>query len=182
MTTPPKRFYTIMIGIGLISFGILLFIVLNKYSASAQDFSTVPVQVDFPAPDLTLQDISGNIVSLDDHLGSVVLVNFWATWCLPCTEEMPALQVFYEKYKENGFVLIAINQKESLETVMPFVKEFELTFPIWLDKDYQSQSEFHTVGLPSSYVIDRNGQVRLMWAGAISKKNLEKYVSDLIME
>ena len=95
---------------------------------------------------------------------------------------MPTLQTFYEKYKTNGFELLAIDQEETLEVVEPFVKEFGLTFPIWRDEDYQAQQVFNTMNLPSSYVIDRSGRVRLMWIGGISKKNLEKYVPDLIME
>ena len=178
-----RRFYAmLMIGTGLVSIGIMLSMLLNNPSASTQDLSAVPVQVDYPAPELTLTDLSGNTVSLTDHPGKVVLVNLWATWCPPCREEMPSLQTFYEKYKANGFLLIGINQEETLEVVQPFIKEFGLTFPIWLDIDYQAQRVFNTANLPSSYVIDRNGRVRLMWIGGISKKNLEKYVPDVIME
>lgn len=179
----PGRFYAmLLIGTGLVSIGIMFILLLNKSVTSPQDFSTVPVKVDFPAPELTLEDLSGKSVSLKDHLGSIVLVNLWATWCPPCREEMPTLQSFYEKYKADGFVLIAINQEETSDVVEPFVKEFGLTFPVWLDIDYQAQREFNTMNLPSSYVIDRNGRVRLTWIGGISKKNLEKYVPDLIEE
>ena len=171
-----------MIGVGFVALGIMLFMLLNNNTASAQDFSTVPAQVDFAAPKLILEDLAGNRVSLADYQGSVVLVNLWATWCPPCREEMPTLLEFYEKYKSDGFVLIAINQEESRRVVEPFVKEFGLTFPVWLDLDYLAEREFNTMNLPSSYVMDRNGRVRLMWIGGISKKNLEKYVPDLIME
>jgi|CXWL01.1.fsa_nt_gi thiol-disulfide isomerase/thioredoxin len=182
----PVRFYAIlMIGIGLISLGIMLFLLLKNNpptAASVQDLSVVPVSVDFAAPKLDLTDLSGDNVSLDDYLGKVVLVNLWATWCPPCREEMPSLQAFYEKYKENDFVLIAIDQEEPLEVVTPFVEEFGLTFPVWLDLDYLAEREFKTSNLPSSYVIDRTGTVRLMWIGGISKANLEKYVSEIILE
>jgi len=185
ITSQPSlgRFYAmLLIGIGLVSIGIMFFLLLNNSAASTQDFSTVPAKVDFAAPALTLEDLSGKSVSLEGHLGSVVLVNLWATWCPPCREEMPTLQRFYEKYEANGFALIAINQEETSDVVVPFVKEFGLTFPVWLDIDYQAQRVFSTMNLPSSYVIDRNGRVRLMWIGGISKKNLEKYVPDLIEE
>lgn len=179
----PSRFYAmLMIGTGLVSMGIMAYMLLNSPSDTTQDFSAVPAQVNYPAPELTLIDLAGNSVSLSDHLGSVVLVNLWATWCPPCKEEMPTLQTFYEKYKADGFVLLAIDQEETLEVVEPFVKEFGLTFPVWLDEDYQAQRVFNTMNLPSSYVIDRNGIVRLMWIGGISKKNLEKYVPNIIME
>lgn len=172
-----------LIGAGLISIGVVIFHLMNNPSpASRQDFSVVPEKIDFSAPELTLEDLSGNPVSLGDYRGSVVLVNLWATWCPPCREEMPTLQAFYEKYRSHGFVLIAINQEEPLETVSAFVEEFGLTFPVWLDLEYQAQREFNTIGLPSSYVIDRKGRVRLMWIGGISARNLEKFVPDIILE
>jgi thiol-disulfide isomerase/thioredoxin len=177
------RFYAaLMMGSGLIVIGIALFMLLYNPAASTDDLSAVPAKVDFAAPKLTLEDLSGKPVSLDDYLGSVVLVNLWATWCPPCREEMPALQAFYEKHKADGFVLVAINQEESRELVEPFVKEFGLTFPVWLDLNYLAEREFKTESLPSSFVIDRTGRVRLMWLGGISKNNLEKYVTDVIKE
>lgn len=185
-TTPassPVRFYALLlIGTGLISIGLMFFLILRNNSASTQDFSAVPVKVNFPAPELTLVDLAGNTVSLKDHLGSVVLVNLWATWCPPCKEEMPTLETFYEKYKNDGFVLLSIDQEETLDVVRPFVEEYGLTFPVWLDENYQAQRVFNTMNLPSSYVIDREGIVRLMWIGGISKRNLEKYVPDVILE
>ncbi len=177
------RFYAmLMIGVGLVAIGIVLFMFLNNSAASSVEPSAVPALVDFAAPELALEDLSGSPVSLNDYLGSVVLVNLWATWCPPCREEMPALQSFYDDNKSDGFVLIAINQEEPLEIVEPFVKEFGLTFPVWLDLNYQAEREFKTMSLPSSFVIDRDGRVRLMWFGSISKKNLEKYVIDIIKE
>jgi cytochrome c biogenesis protein CcmG/thiol:disulfide interchange protein DsbE len=179
---PARLYASLMIGAGLIVFGIVLFMILYNPAALPGDLSAVPAQVDFASPKLTLEDLSGSPVSLDDYMGSVVLVNLWATWCPPCREEMPALQNFYEKYKSDGFVLVAINQEEPPELVEPFVKEFGLTFPVWLDLNYQAEQEFKTNSLPSSFVIDRTGRVRLMWFGGISKKNLEKYVTDIIKE
>ncbi len=177
------RFYALMsIGLGFLTVGVMFFMLLNQQNASSQDFSAVPVKVNFPAPQLVLKDLSGKQVSFDDYRGSVILVNLWATWCPPCREEMPTLQAFYQKYKESGFVLIAIDQEETLEVVQPFVDEFGLTFPVWLDPDYEAQRKFNTMNLPSSYVIDRTGMVRLTWIGGISKKNLEKYVPDVILE
>jgi thiol-disulfide isomerase/thioredoxin len=175
-----------MVGVGLIAIGIMFMLILGAAdrspSASSTDLSAVPVKMDFPAPELDLFTLDGAPVSLSDHRGSVVLVNLWATWCPPCRQEMPTLQAFYEKYKSDGFVLIAIDQEETRGVVKPFVDEFKLTFPIWLDKNYLAQKEFKTMSLPSSYVVDRDGQVRLMWIGSISMSNLEKYVPDIILE
>jgi thiol-disulfide isomerase/thioredoxin len=184
-TQPPagRIVAMIMIGFGFLALGISFLLLTDSYTfASNQDFSTVPAEVNFPAPELTLTTLDGEPVSLSDYLGKVVLVNLWATWCPPCREEMPALQAFYEKYKSAGFVLVAIDQGETAFQVMPFVQEFGLTFPIWLDAGNEAGRIFKTMSLPSSYVIDRNGQVRLMWIGGISKRNLEKFVPDIIKE
>jgi len=172
-----------MIGLGLLGIGIMFLLLLREpASASTQDFWAVPAKVNYPAPELTLTDLNGTSVSLNDHRGSVVLVNLWATWCPPCREEMPTLLAFYEKYKSEGFVLIAIDQGETVEQVIPFVDEFQLTFPVWLDVTSSAGRVFNTMNLPSSYVVNRNGQVRLMWIGGISEKNLEKFVPDIIKE
>ncbi|MDP1544565.1 MAG: redoxin domain-containing protein [Anaerolineales bacterium] len=173
----------IMIGLGFVGIGIMSLLLLNEStSASTQDFSTVPAKVDYPAPELNLTDLNGNPVSLADYRGNVALVNLWATWCPPCREEMPTLLAFHEKYKSKGFVLIAIDQGETVEQVLPFVDEFQLTFPVWMDISSSAGRAFNTMNLPSSYVIDRNGHVRLMWIGGISERNLEKFVPDLIKE
>jgi thiol-disulfide isomerase/thioredoxin len=174
----------LMIGAGLIAIGSMLYIMRDESTtAAAQDFSAVPAKVDYKAPNLTtLTNLDGKAVTLSDYRGKVVLVNLWATWCPPCREEMPTLQAFYEKHKGEGFVLIAINQEETRNVVAPFVEEYGLTFPVWLDLKYEAERKFNTANLPSSYVIDRNGRVRLMWIGGISESNLEKYVPAVIQE
>lgn len=182
LPSPGRFFALLLIGFGLIAIGVMFILLLDVPSASTQDFSTVPAQVDFPAPELDLMNLAGEPVSLADYQGDVVLVNLWATWCPPCREEMPALLSFYEKYKSNGFVLVAIDQGETAEKVQPFVDEFKLTFPIWLDQANEAGRAFKTMSLPSSYVIDRQGQVRLMWIGGISERNLEKFVPAIIKE
>jgi peroxiredoxin len=174
----------LLIGTGLIVLGIVLFFVLQASASAPRDdeFSTIPAEVNYSAPELELTDLNGNPVALTDYLGSVVLVNMWATWCPPCKAEMPDLQAFYEKYKDDGFVIIGINDGEPADLVEPFVSEYGLTFPVWLDEQYLSEQAFNTINLPSSYVIDRTGTVRLMWIGAISPRILEQHVPKVIKE
>ena len=89
----------------------------------------------------------------------------------------------YNKYVDRGFTVIAINNGEPAPDVLRFVKDYELTFPVWLDPTYiATEQAFKTVNLPSSFVIDRNGTVRLMWVGGINKKMLDKYVPAIITE
>ena len=138
--------------------------------------------VNYPAPELSLTDLQGKAVSLADFRGRVVLVNNWATWCPPCKAEMPTLQAYYEDHQEQGFDTVAIEAGEPAEEVAAFAREFRLSFPVWPDPDFVSQTSFKNDALPSSYVIDRQGQVRLAWVGPINRELLEQYVTPLLEE
>lgn len=184
MTGFPSRkvFPLLLLGLGAILIAVSAYFIFQEISLQSE-FSTVPVTVNYSAPELTLMDTQGVSRSLLDYRGQVVLVNLWATWCPPCKEEMPALQSLYNKYREQGFVVIAINDGDPTADVLQFVKDYRLTFPVWLDPTYiATEQAFKTLNLPSSFVIDRNGTIRLQWVGGISLKMLEKHVSPLIME
>jgi thiol-disulfide isomerase/thioredoxin len=177
-----KTFPLLLFGLGSILIVAALYFILRGQVLPA-DLSTVPAKVNFPAPELTLTDTQGVSHSLADYRGQVVLVNLWATWCPPCKKEMPTLQAFYDRYKENGFVIIAINDGDPTPDVLQFVEDYELTFPVWLDPTYiATEQAFHTPNLPTSFVIDRNGTIQLTWVGEINSQMLEKYVAPLIVE
>jgi peroxiredoxin len=96
---------------------------------------------------------------------------------------MPDLQAFYEKHKDKGFVIIAINDGDPEPDVLQFVSDYRLTFPVWLDPTYiATEKAFKTLNLPSSFVIDRQGTVRLRWVGGISRRMLDNHVTPLILE
>jgi peroxiredoxin len=173
----------LVIGIGLISVGVatMTMIALRQSQATSQ-LTARPVEVNYPAPELTLNDLDGNAHSLSDYRGQVALVNMWATWCPPCREEMPTLQAFYEDYSNAGFAIIGLNDGDPLLDVRDFVNNYGLTFPVWLDPTYSSETVFGTINLPSSFLIDRQGRVRLQWVGAITREALEKYVVPIIEE
>jgi len=179
---PRKTLPLVFLGFGLILIGVSTYFILQE-SSPQTDFSTVPVRVNFAAPELTLTDIQGVSHSLADYRGQVVLVNLWATWCPPCKEEMPALQSFYYKHKDQGFMVVAINDGDPTKDVLQFVKDYKLTFPVWLDPTYiATEQAFKSLNLPTSFVIGRNGVVQLQWVGGISRKMLDKHVIPLITE
>lgn len=171
-----------VIGAGLILIALAAFLALPKAQeqVSNQELSAIPARVNFPAPDVQLTDLNGNPVSLSDFRGQVVLYNAWATWCPPCKQEMPVLQAFFEAHKDSGFVIVAIEDGQPVEEVRAFVQEHRLTFPVWPDPEYQATTAFRTNSLPTSFVIDRDGIVRLTWTGAISRAMLEEYVTPLL--
>jgi cytochrome c biogenesis protein CcmG, thiol:disulfide interchange protein DsbE len=187
MKIPVRAFFLMISGAGLILVGIAVGLFLaNGQSDDAihpTDFSSIPARVLYTAPELTLNDIKGTANSLSNYRGKVVLVNLWATWCPPCKAEMPLLQKYYSLHKNEGFIVIAIEDGDPTADVISFINEYGLTFPVWLDPTYQATDYvFKTQNLPSSYVIDRAGRVRLAWVGAINSANLEKYVTSLIKE
>ena len=172
----------LLLGLGLILIAASVYFV-TRDAPPQTDLSAVPVQVNFASPELTLTDINGSTISLSDYREQVVLVNLWATWCPPCKAEMPTLQAYHDKYKEEGFAVIAINDGDPTPDVVQFVNDYELTFPVWLDPTYiATEDAFKTLNLPSSFVIDREGTVRLSWVGEIKNKMLEKYVTPIINE
>jgi cytochrome c biogenesis protein CcmG, thiol:disulfide interchange protein DsbE len=174
----PLRF----LGLGLVLIGASALLILRNVPPGTE-LSAVPVKVDYPAPELTLEDIAGNSTSLADYRGQVVLVNLWATWCPPCKEEMPALETYYRRHRDDGFVIIAVNDGDPTPDVVRFVEDYGLSFPVWLDPTYiATEQAFKTLNLPSSFVIDRQGQSVLSWVGGVSLRTLEKHVTPIIEE
>ncbi len=108
--------------------------------------------------DFTLADLQGKSWHLQDLRGKVVLVNFWATWCPPCRKEMPDLDALYNKYKDQGFVVLAISDEEAAK-VTPFIAEHKISYPVLLDPGRKVNDIFVVEGIPKSFVYDRSGKL-----------------------
>ena len=119
------------------------------------------------APDFALKTLEGKTVRLSELRGKkVVLINFWATWCPPCRLEMPTMQKIYSEYKGRGFEILAINiEPDALQEIREFVKELRLTFPVLLDPDMKVTRKYRLIGLPISFLIDRQGIIRAKEVG-----------------
>ena len=107
----------------------------------------------------TLTDLQGKQWTLQDLRGKVVLVNFWATWCPPCKKEMPDLEALYQKFKDQGFVILAISEDEETEKVAPFIAEQKVTYPILLDPGAKVNKLFEVEGIPKTFIYDRQGKL-----------------------
>lgn len=174
----------LVIGTGLVFMAVAAFLALPKAQeeVSNRGLSVIPAAVNFLAPDVQLLDLDGTDVALSDFYGQVILYNAWATWCPPCKAEMPTLQAYYEAHRTDGFVIVAVADGQSTDEVQPFVSDYRLTFPVWPDPEYKATTAFRTNSLPTSFVIDRDGVVRLTWTGAISRAMLEEYVTPLLKQ
>lgn len=110
-----------------------------------------------PAPEFTLPDPAGQKRALKDFRGKLVLLNFWATWCAPCREEMPGMERLYQRFKDKGFVIVGVNVKDSRKEALSFLKELKIMFPIVLDPDGQVGLLYGAWGLPVTYLVDPKG-------------------------
>ncbi len=121
--------------------------------------SRVPA-VGTTAEDFRLADLDGKQQRLSQYRGKVVLVNFWATWCKPCTTEMPAMQAIYDRLRDKGFVVLAVNELEDEAKVREHIQQHGHTFPVLMDRDNKVANQFGVFGLPVSVFIDEKGVVQ----------------------
>jgi thiol-disulfide isomerase/thioredoxin len=110
------------------------------------------------APDFTLESLSGKRVSLKDFRGKVVFLNFWATWCVPCRDEMPAMETLHREFKDRGLAIVAVNFREDKKAVRRFFDELGLSFESLMDIDGEVGERYGAFSLPLTYLIDRQGR------------------------
>ena len=117
------------------------------------------------APDFTLRSVDGPNLRLQEQRGRVVLVNFWASWCGPCRQEMPHLNKLYDKYRGSGFVLLGVNIDDNARTATELAAKLGLRFPVLLDTDKTVSRLYEMGAMPATVVIDREGRVRYLHRG-----------------
>ncbi len=139
----------------------------------------VGIRVGNLAPDFTLKTLDGQTVKLSDYRGKPVLVNFWATWCPPCRQEMPDLEKAYQKYKDQGMVFLGIDMQEDQGTVKNFVQQNGYHWTFAIDADSRVADTYQASAIPTSYFVDKNGIIRDTQIGAITPSLLEAKLSKI---
>jgi peroxiredoxin len=147
----------------------------SSTTPDAPDIATPPVGVESgqTAPDFELKDLEGRPVRLSDYRGQVVIVNFWAIWCTYCRVEMPVLQAAYDRYQDSGFVVLAVDIMDRKASVVEYVREAGLTFPVLLDDRGEVSTQYRVRGLPTSFFVDQNGVIQKKHVGPIEEAMLE---------
>lgn len=136
-----------------------------------------------PAPDFSLTTLDGAEVSLSQYRGQPVLINFWASWCLPCREEMPELVRVYESHKAEGLMVLGVNitYSDTLPEVQAFATEFNISFPVLLDEDGTvTQKLYPVLGLPTSIFIHRDGIIARVQVGKMTGQQIDEYVAEIL--
>jgi thiol-disulfide isomerase/thioredoxin len=133
-------------------------------------------------PEIGLTDMRGSRVDLASLKGKVVIIDFWASWCAPCKEEMPVLERLYKKYKSKGLVIVGVSVDQDVANVRSFLKQLPVSFPIVHDGEHKVADRFKPPRMPSSYVVDRKGIVRYVHGGFRSEdaQKLETEVVSLL--
>lgn len=111
------------------------------------------------AVDVTLRDLDGNTVRLSQFKGKVVMLNFWATWCPPCREEMPSMEALYNKFKGSDLVMLPVSIDDDVEVVRDFMKRNKYKMPVYHDAAKEAGSAYGITGVPETFMIDKNGVV-----------------------
>jgi thiol-disulfide isomerase/thioredoxin len=179
-----KTLAFLLIGAGLLILGGLALAFLPKLGSEASSAyqSAIPVEVDYPAPQVNLTDLQGNSVSLEGLRGQWVLINHWAFWCTPCRDELPILEKYYKDHQDKNFTIVAIESGGDYDDVAYHAKLYRLSFPVWQDPQGIAASEFFVGAFPTSFMINPDGQVVLAWAGPISRDVLDQYITPLLEE
>jgi peroxiredoxin len=168
----PKRTSAVLVGFVLLA-ALAALPAFDSWSMG----SRVPT-VGMQAEDFHLPDLAGKEQSLSQYRGKIVLMNFWATWCKPCTTEMPAMQTTYDKLRDKGFVVLAINELEDDARVREHIKQYGHTFPVLMDHDNKVANQFGVVGLPVSVFIDQDGRVQeYIKGGLLTEQRIEETVA-----
>ena len=118
-----------------------------------------------PAPDFTLKSNTGDNLKLSEFRGEVVMINFWASWCGPCREEMPILDALYDRYKDLGFTILGVNVEKNSKKADNLLKSIPVTFPILYDSSNQVSKMYDVVAMPSTILVDRDGNMRYLHRG-----------------
>jgi cytochrome c biogenesis protein CcmG/thiol:disulfide interchange protein DsbE len=154
--------------VGLLTFGLL-----SKGSSGLALGEVAPAS---PLPRLE----GSGTGSLADYRGGWVLVNFWASWCIPCRQEAPALESFQRRHGDGGFTVLGIDSRDLSGDGRAFVQRFGLSYPQLRDGDGATAHDFGTTGVPENYLVDPRGKVRLLVRGPITEEYLRRYVAPLV--
>ncbi len=140
-------------------------LIIFMLSSTSLFNSAVSSSLEGAAPDFTLDNRKGENIRLSDHLGEVVMINFWASWCAPCRQEMPLLEDLHKKYQMMGFTLLGVNVDEAREDAEKLLEQIPVSFPVLFDTDSAVSRLYSVKAMPTTILIDRDGQLRVLHKG-----------------
>lgn len=164
---------------------VTLFINLSKSNNSDLrtnvDGMEAKAEKGFLAPNFTIEHVDGNKISLSNFIGKPVFINFWASWCGPCRDEMPFIQEAYDAYGDQiEFIMINVIETDKIKDMQTYISEYGFTFPVYLDKKNVVSDLYNIYGYPTSFFIDRNGIIQEQFLGGMTEEFFTKNIQDLL--
>lgn len=137
-----------------------------------------------PAPNFTLKSLKGSNLKLSEFRGDVVMINFWATWCGPCRQEMPILNDLYLKYRDKGFTLLGINVEDNKTKAARMTQELRVVYPVLFDNTSEVSKQYEVDDMPTTVLVDRDGNMRYLHRGFLpgSEDEYQRQVRELMAE
>ena len=178
---PYKLLVTLAI-VGLVialAIGGLLF-TQNNTGVPQEYFPKPAVAAKEAAPDFKLVLLDGNNFQLADHKGKPIFINFFASWCLPCKDEMPAIEKIASAYQPKGVVFLAISTDDTESSAKEFVKKYGVTIPVGIDKSTDIQKAYGLYGIPTTYFIDKQGMVNYFHSGTVTEELMQHELDKLL--
>lgn len=165
----------------ILIYGVVALCLLGLYVAGRRTAQKPkPTDSGNAAPDFAVPDIDGKKLSLSAYKGKVVLLDFWATWCTPCREEIPHFVEMQQKYEPQGFQVIGISMDDDAKPVREFYQKYKMNYPVAVGDDKLAQSFGGVMGLPVNFLIDRDGRIVAKYLGATETSVFDKAVGDLL--
>ena len=158
-------------------FALMAFGLANRSPATGRSGET---RVGKPAPQFSMPLLGGGEFRSQDHRGSPMIINFWASWCPPCRQESPGFERVWQRYREQGIQLVGVDIQDTEEDALAYVNEFGLTFPNGRDVDGKITVEYGVIGLPVTFFISADGMVEGRWVGALPEDRLESWTQALL--
>jgi len=174
------KWLIIFAGAGLLISIAVAVLLLTQGDKISGAFSKPPAEKKELAPDFTLSLLDEKTFRLADHKGKPVLINFFASWCLPCREEMPTLEKIVHEYQPNGVVFLGIAVDDTEAKMKDFVARYGVSFPVGLDKSATIQKSFGLYGIPTTYFIDKNGVINYFHSGVVTEELLQHELNKLL--
>lgn len=168
-------------GIAVIAMAVGLWAGQRSPAPVAKVGSSGPLKAHALAPGFSLLDLHGRELRLADHKGKVILLDFWATWCVPCQTEIPRFVTWQDKYRRQGFQVIGISLDDGPKPVREFYRKFHMNYPVAMGNEKVARAYGGILGLPANFVIGRDGQIRAMHLGTTDLTALEQEIRGLLL-
>jgi peroxiredoxin len=159
---------------------VFLFILLSVFACKEKTVGTSLPALGTVALDFNCRDLEGRTWTLEDTKGKVLLLRFWADWCPYCRYEMPIIDKYYRKLKKEGFLVLAVNVKQSAQVALAFIAQLDVTFPVPLDPDGKLARRYGVYAIPTNFLIDRQGLIREILIGEVFRE--ETVLRDLLKD